>query len=445
MVTNTELTIDMITYEALIVLKNEMGLGNRCMRQFDSSFGEAGAKIGDNLRVRVPIRVVSTTGAAPAAQNFTETYRTLAVQTQRNVLLEFTTKDLALAIDDFSERAIRPSVRQLSNDIDTDGTSTFAGGYVVTNSGYVTSNYAGTFAGFESLATPGTISGVTGPAAWTGIDLGSGASAANTAVKPFLDAQARLDEQSAPRQSRYGILSPAADAATVQNLLNLFNPSREIDEAYEAGRIGNLAGATFYRSQNIPLFTSGVWTNNANVAVTSANGDTTLAVGRAGNANTFNVGDQFVVAGVGSVNPLTRLSTGKLQVFTIINAGGVSSNAGGNVTLNVFPTISINGQYQTVNSLPSVGSNVTFQGTPATSTQVNVMYQKDAIALVVAPLASDLPGAEVSSSRADDEEGGMSIRYVQQYQALTDQVVRRLDILYGWGVVRPELGCRIQA
>ena len=62
----------------------------------------------------------------------------------------------------------------------------------------------------------------------------------------------------------------------------------------------------------------------------------------------------------------------------------------------------------------------------------------------MAPLDTDLPGAEVSKVRADSEEDGLSIRYVQQYNAQTDQKIQRFDVLYGWAVVRPELGCLIK-
>ena len=406
------------------------------------SFGVEGAKSGDTLRVRVPVRVQSTTGSAPAGTNFTETYKTVATQTQRNILLEWTSKDLALALDDFSDRVIEPVVAQLASDIDSDGCTAAVAGSTVTNSGYVTANYAGSYSGIMGLATPGAISAVTGPAAWTGVDLGSGASAANTATKPFFDAKARLDEQSAPMKDRFCVLSPAAASATQPNLLTIFNPTGAVSEMFEEGIMGQLAGAKFYQSQNIPLFTSGTWTNNANVSVTSnASGDTSLSLGRVGASAAIADGDQFVVSGVYSVNPLNRQSTNKLQVFTVVSA--VTANAGGNVVVTVYPAIANSGNYQTVSAVPQAAANVTFMGTSNTSTQANFMYQKNAIALVVAPLARDLPGAEVSS--VTDEEAGLSIRFAKQYQSLTDQVVNRLDVLYGWSVVRPELGVRIQA
>jgi len=449
MVTNTELTIDQISQEALLILKNKLGLGNRCLRQFDGSYGISGAKIGDNLRIRVPVRYQTTTGPAPAAQNFTETYRDVAAQTQRNVLLNFNTKDLALAIDDFSKRVIEPAVVQMASDIDTDGTTTATSGYTVTNSGYVTANYAGSYAGFEWLSTPGPLTGGNTPANWGGNTVGggtfgtAGATPQANASAPFFQAQALLTNAGAPAEERYCVISPQAAATVIPNLFTLFNPSSQIGQMFEEGQIGGkFAGAMFYESPSVINFTSGTWVNGTNVtvAVTSTAGATTLALGNTGATSVINAGDQFVVQGVYAVNPLTRYSTGMLQVFT--NVSQVTANATGNVTVNVFPTINNTGQYQTVSALPAAAMPVNFCGTSNTSTTSNFYYQKNAIALVVAPLSEDLDGAKVS--RVDSPEDNLGIRFVSQYQASTDLVVKRLDILYTWATVRPELGCRIQ-
>ncbi|MGH7744492.1 MAG: P22 phage major capsid protein family protein [Candidatus Dormibacteria bacterium] len=443
MATNVELTIDMITQAGLIVLKNMLGVGNRCIREYDGDFGEEGAKIGDNLRIRVPPRFLSTVGPAPAQQNFTETYKEIAAQTQRNILLSWSSKELSLAMDDFADHVIAPVMAQLASDIDGDGLLAATQGITVTNSGYFTANYAGGYAGVGGLVTPGTSSVHSGPAPWTGATLGVSASA-NTYLqeKPFFDGKAALTNQAAPGNERYCVLSPSAASAVAPGLTTLFNPQTEISELYKQGVIGTLAGAEFIESQNIPTFTSGAWGANANVNVAMVNGDSTVTVGAFSSGNTVVAGDQFVVDGVLSVNPLSRMSTGQLQVFTVTAAN--TANAGNGGVFSVYPTINGPGQqFQTVNSLAAKGANVVFMGTSNTATAVNLMYQKNALALAVAPLEDSLPGAEVSS--AVDPENGLSIRYVRQYVATTDQTVRRLDILYGWAVVRPELGVRIQA
>jgi hypothetical protein len=57
LVANTLLTIDMITREALRLAHEKATFIGTINRQFDDSFGDAGAKIGDTLRIRYPVAV----------------------------------------------------------------------------------------------------------------------------------------------------------------------------------------------------------------------------------------------------------------------------------------------------------------------------------------------------------------------------------------------------
>ena len=51
-------------------------------------------------------------------------------------------------------------------------------------------------------------------------------------------------------------------------------------------------------------------------------------------------------------------------------------------------------------------------------------------------------GVDFAGSETDDETG-LSIRIVRQYDIDTDLVKCRCDILYGWAVPMPEWMCRI--
>jgi len=441
MTTNSYQVIDMVTRQALEVLKNKLGLGNRVLREFDGSFGDQGAKIGDTLRVRVPIRVTATSGPAAAAQNFTQTYVPVAAQNQNNVIFNFTTKDLELDLDSFSEQCIEPVMAQLASTIDTQGFQS-----IVTNTITSTNSttYNGNYTGFTNLVTPGNISTTTGPASWTGAVVGSTATNQYTALIPFLNAQARLAEQAAAEEDRYVAITPACNAATVgQVQANMFDHS--VTERFDKGIIMQQAGAKWFVSQNIPSFTAGAWTQSSTcqVSTTSVDGATTLVVKGFGASDTILAGDQFVVAGVHSVNPLNRTSTGLLQVFTVITTG--TNNGSGGFTLAVSPTINsaTSPQYQTVDTLPTSASIITMMGTTGATTQVNIMYQKQAVTMVNAPLA-DVSDAGAFCVRIENPEDKLSLRYVKQYQASTDQVIPRIDILTGWQVTRPSLGCRIQ-
>jgi len=111
--------------------------------------------------------------------------------------------------------------------------------------------------------------------------------------------------------------------------------------------------------------------------------------------------------------------------------------------LSVNPPIQNAGQYQTIDSLPQSGASVTFIGTPSTTTAVSLAFHEEAFALGVAPLAMvQNEGAECYM--ATDEFSGLSVRYISQYSAQNDLVTRRLDILYGWQAIRPQLACLVQ-
>lgn len=432
MVTNTLLTIDMITEEALVVLKNSFVLGRTCLRQFDPSFGKEGAKIGDTLRIRIPVRVTSVTGPAASPQNTTETKIPLAIQTQRHTDFQYTTKDLALSLDDFSETVIKPAMAQLASDIDQDGMATIIGGTIAAGA------YAGSYSGINALATPGTYVAGT-PAQWTGDDLST--------LRPFLDARALLKMAAAPDDNHKVLINPFASAGVVDSLKSLFQSSTQISEQYLKGYMGTTAGFEFNESQNLPVFTAGTREQTGGVVTTtSTEGDSTLAVTISG-TQTVVQGDQFTVAGVYAVNPLNRTSTGKLAMFV---ATATVAAVGGAIVIPVSlgqaagPAISASGQYQTVSALPQSGAAVTFMGAAGATTQVNIAYSPQAFALGVASLA-DVGDEGAMCYTATDEDAGLELRYVYQYSAQTDLSTRRVDILYGWQLVRPSLAVRIQA
>jgi hypothetical protein len=69
---NSILTIDMITRKALEILENNLVLTRNVNRQYDDSFAVEGAKIGSTLRIRLPDRALVTDGAALQVQDDNE-------------------------------------------------------------------------------------------------------------------------------------------------------------------------------------------------------------------------------------------------------------------------------------------------------------------------------------------------------------------------------------
>lgn len=409
---NTLLTNLAITNEALLVLRNQFVLVPRAAQTIDSMFGKVGYKNGDTVNIRIPVRYKSALQTAIYLNNTTETNTSLQVL-QRHIAVDFSTEDLKLKIDLFGDRVLKPQMAQLASDIDADGFKLF---------------YQG-----ASLVTPGVYTaGV--PAAFTGADVST--------LRPFLDAGAVLDTQAAPRDGdRYVALTPSASAAVVDGLKSLFQSATEIADQYKRGLMGLAAGLEWVMTQNLPTFTTGTrsatgWTvNGGGNAVTG----TSITLTNGSVTTTATQGDQFVIAGVYSINPIARTATNKLQVFTVqADATAVA----GNIALSVLPAINVTAPNETVSASAADGATVTFIGAANVSTDVNLVWHKDAYMVAFCDLPTDLPGAEAYIAK--DPETGVSIRFAKQYDPQLDVVYHRADVLYGWKLVRPTLACRVQ-
>ena len=111
------------------------------------------------------------------------------------------------------------------------------------------------------------------------------------------------------------------------------------------------------------------------------------------------------------------------------------------MTIAISPSISASGQYQTVDALPADGAAIVVLGTASTLYPQNMAFHKDAFVLGMADMP--LPGGVDMASRVSDPDSGLSIRLVRAYDINNDTFPVRLDVLYGWKAVYPELACRI--
>ena len=398
---NSLLTIDMITRKSLEILENNLVLTRNVNRQYDDSFAVTGAKIGSTLRIRLPDRALVTDGAALTAQDDNEQYTTLTVSSQKHIGVSFTSAELALSMDDFAERVLKPRISQLASSVDAD----------VANSFKAIGN---------SVGTPGTT-----PA---------------TALV-MLQAQQKLNENAATMSPRYLTVNPAANAALVNGLSGFFNPTDVISRQFKNGMMGEsvLGYDEVNMSQSIKSFTTGSRTATGGTlsASVSTQGATTIAITGAGNAGTIKIGDVFTVAGCYAVNPQTRESTGSLFQFVATADVTLDSSGAGNIT--VAPIYTASNALATVDSFPASGAAVVFVGAASTSYAQNMAYHKDAIAFATADLL--LPQGVDMASRA--VHNGISLRIVRQYDISADTLPCRVDILYGYNTIRPQMACRM--
>jgi hypothetical protein len=321
---------------------------------------------------------------------------------------QFTTQDLALSLDMFSDRVLKPAVAAIANKIDLDGLT------MAKNSTYNTVGTAGT---------------------------------PPTGLITFLNAGAYLDSEGAPRDGRRAVvIDPFSSATIVDSLKGLFVPQEAISAQYRKGLMGRDSGGMNWKmDQNIVNQTYGSFAGTATVNVTTATGF--LTSGWASSANitltltntvSLNQGDTFTIAGVFGVNPQNRQSYGKLRNFVVNTA---VSGTGGTITVNVSPAPISAGQFQNISVTSSGAQSVVFFNSAGTVSPQNILMHKNAFTLAVADL--ELPEGVHFAGRASDKEIGLSMRVVRQYTINNDSIPTRLDVLYGWAPLYPELACRI--
>jgi hypothetical protein len=145
----------------------------------------------------------------------------------------------------------------------------------------------------------------------------------------------------------------------------------------------------------------------------------------------------FTVADCFAVNPQTRESTGSL--FQFVALADVTLNASGAGSITVAPIYSAAHALATVNTLPGNSKAVVFVGTASTQYPQNLVYHKDAITFATADLL--LPQGVDMAARA--VHNGISLRVVRQYDINNDRMPCRIDVLYGYSTIRPQMACRV--
>ncbi|OGA94976.1 MAG: hypothetical protein A3E79_06305 [Burkholderiales bacterium RIFCSPHIGHO2_12_FULL_61_11] len=396
---NSILTVDMITLKSLEILENNLAVTRNVNRQYDKSFANVGAKIGDTLRIRLPDRALVTDGAALQVQDESQQKVSLTVATQKHIGVNFTSAELTMSLDDFAELILKPRISQLAASIDAD----------VCNSYKQIGNSVGT----------------------------AGTTPATSLV--LLQGQQKLNEFAAGMSPRYATVNPSANANLVEGMKGLFNPGSTLSRQFKSGMMGEdvLGYTEINMSQSIKQFTTGSRSSGATVATTvSTEGATTIALTTNGASDTIKAGDVFTVATVFAVNPQTRETTGSLYQF-VVEADATAS--GSAVTVTVPAMYTATHALATIDSFPASADAITFIGGVSTAYPQNLIYHKDAIAFVTADLL--LPDGVAFAARK--VHNGISMRIVRQYDINNDRMPCRIDVLYGYKVIRPEMACRL--
>jgi hypothetical protein len=359
-------------------------------REYDDSFARQGAKIGDTLKVRLPNQFVVRTGPTLAAQDTTESSVDLKVQTQKGVDLNFTSIDLTLSLDEFSERILEPAMAVLAANIEADAMSMYKDVWNQVN----------------NQGQPATFNKV-------------------------LQGRKILVDNLAPLAARTCNLNTQDNVDLVDALKGLFNDQTTISKQNREGYMGRTAGFDFMENTLWPSHPRGA----ANTAyVVSGAGQTGASLTVSTGAGAAAKGDIFTIAGVYRVHPETKAVGKDLQPFTL-----TADYAGGAGTMQISPAIVTSGALQTVSAAPAAGASIVFAGTASQAHGISMAYQKGAFAFATADMVMPR-GVDFAAREVFD---GVSMRIVRQYDINNDKFPCRLDVLYGFKTIRPQLACRL--
>jgi hypothetical protein len=235
-------------------------------------------------------------------------------------------------------------------------------------------------------------------------------------------------------------------------------PNSTIGNQYVKGLMGrDSAGMNWYMDQNVVNQTFGSWAaasastltaNTTSIGISTGWASSSTITLTQGATITLNQGDVIQIANVFAVNPQNRQAYGSNKLRNFVVTSTVTGTGSGTMSVTVSPAIITAGQFQNV-TIPTTSAtatvtpfNVGLSSVGAVSPQ-NVLFHKNAFTLAMADL--EMPDGVHFAGRASDKELGLSIRVVRQYTINNDSIPTRLDVLYGWAPLYPELSCRVAA
>lgn len=403
MTSNVFRTLADITFKSADVLSNSLGFTSKVNRNYDDRFAKTGAKIGATTNMRLPGQFTFSSGAAIDIQALSDRVMPLTLTKQYQRAFSVQSADLALSVDDFTERYTKPAMINMANEIDYDGLQ-------------VALQYAN-----NSVGTPGTAPN-------------------STATFQALVAAARrkMVENLAPMgETYYMVAPPVVNEYGYTYLTNVFNPQNVIGEQYTSGVIARAGGFDWMESQLVPNYSVGTYTgagvtNGANQSGSTLNTDTW------GGTTTLDVGAVFTITGVNAVNEQTKADLGYLKQFTVTakNAAGASQ------ALQISPAIVGPGSAaQNVTALPGDGVTINVVGATGTTDNMAIAFHKNAFVFGTADLAPLNNGAV--SKVVSLPELGLSCRVAMQDDIRSDSLLMRIDMLGGWAPLYPQLATKV--
>lgn len=404
---NTLITPEWVTYEVARYFVNSLkGVG--CFnRTYSDEYQQAGAKVGDTVKVRLPQLFEASEGDALVEQNLLDRTVNVILNRRRHVGFGWSSTQQTTDMDDTRNRYIMPAAETLANVYDR---VSLADVYMSV---------------WNAVGTLGTTP---------------------NAGLTYSQARVKILDFAGPDMGLCAVLDPLANATIANATAAMFHPTRQVSANWTKGQFADdqLGIERWYQDQNIPRFTSGACTAASTPTVNGANQTGASIVTQAWGAASAPVkGDIVTFAGVYAVNPLSKESTGRLHQFVLT----ATPTAGTDITLSISPSIVTTGSLQNVTASPANSATVTYWSMAAGGTQAatvspqNLVFHPDAFASVMADLV--MPNGGARGTRVNSKQINIALRFVEQYAITSDRNLNRLDILFGAAPIQERMACRV--
>lgn len=398
---NTILTSSLVAKETLAVIENNCAFGGMVNREYETAQSQsmsAGYEPGATINIRRPSRYTYRSGRVATPQASVETSVPLTLS-QGGADINFNLFERTLQITDRRiQKKINAAAATIINEIDRVGL------LLAKTAVYNTLNPTG------ALPT-------------TQIE----------AVNAITAINRRLDEMGAPRDNMRGlVMNPGFNASSVSGFAGLFNGQAKLGRQYDSGLMVDALGLSYAMDQNVAVHTNGAATAT-NINGAGQTGSTINVIAVAG--GTLAAGTVITLPGVFAVNPQSRVSTGVLADF-VVTADAVATAT----SISISPAIVTSGAYQNVTASPTTGQPYVIKGAASTSYGCNVGFHEDAFTLAMVPMATPPSG---TGARVEQiSHNGYTIKVTDFYDGTNDNVITRLDVLFGWAATYPELAVK---
>jgi len=377
-------------------------------RSYSDEYVQAGAKVGDTVKLRLPVQFEAVEGDTLVVQNLLERTVNIVLNRRRHVGFGWSSQQDTLEIQDVRDRYVQPAAETLANAYDR---LAMADVYKSV---------------YNAVGTLGTVP---------------------NNVLTYLQAKVKLLDFATPDSGIVAVLDPLGTATISNATATVFNPTGKISENWTSGQFANdqLGISKWFQDQNIPTFTSGT-TTTATPLVNGAGqtGSSIISDGWGSGNTSLKKGDIITFGNVFAVNPLSKESTSRLHQF-VLTADATDTT--GAVTLSISPPIVTSGPLQNVTNAPADNAVITYWSMAAGGTQAatvskqNLVFHPDAFASVMADLT--MPNGGAKATRVSSRMLNVSMRYIEQYAITSDQNLNRIDILFGSAPIQERMAARV--